>query len=360
MKKNKQLIFIFVLALVFLAYAVQPNIASDLPSTAVASSQQTASSYQAASSSVRAVSSSVQSVASTASSTPAPSSAVSSAKNVVSRLKSAASKAVEVSSSLPPATSPPKKAVANPMPAVNAKMPYASGTSVFSKDGAEVDYSNASQGYIMVKFTGSELIKVLVYYNGGSTYYQYNIAGSGAYVTLPLQSGSGAYRVRFMKNVGGNSYAEICSTELNAGAAGSGYTLYPNQYVSYTSGSAAVAKAKSLCASASSNAEKVAIIYKFVYSTVRYDYAKAKSVKSGYLPSVDTTLSTQKGICFDYAALMAAMCRAQGIPTKLVIGNTSVGYHAWNDIYLGGWKRYDATFAAAGQTAGTYTAENYY
>jgi Transglutaminase-like enzymes, putative cysteine proteases len=212
----------------------------------------------------------------------------------------------------------------------------------------------------MVKYSGSSKIKVLVYFNGGSSYYQYNIAGNGSYVTLPLQSGSGSYRVRFMENVSGSSYAELCSTELNASVTGSGYTLYPNQYADYTLSSAAVAKAKSLCANAPDNARKVDLIYRYVISTIKYDYPKASSVQSGYLPNVDSTLSTKKGICFDYAALMAAMCRSQGIPTKLVIGDTSVGYHAWNEIYVGGWKRYDATFAAAGQTAGTYTPQKYY
>jgi len=357
MKKHKLLILIFVLVLIFPACAAQSETSSELPSSTAASS---AVSSTASSSALSQASSFAQSAASAASSALTPSSSASSAKNVVSRLPSSPSKTITVSSSLPPATAPPKKAAAKPMAAVNAKIPHASGTSVFSKDGAQVDYSNAAQGYIMVKYTGSSKIKVLVYYNGGSSYYQYDIAGNGSYVTLPLQSGSGSYRVRFMENLSGSSYAELASTELTAGVTGSGYTLYPNQYVNYTSGSAAVAKAKSLCANATSNAEKVATIYKFVYSTIQYDYAKAKSVKSGYLPSVDTTLSTKKGICFDYAALMATMCRAQGIPTKLVIGNTSVGYHAWNEVYLGGWKRYDATFAAAGQTAGTYTAEKYY
>lgn len=246
------------------------------------------------------------------------------------------------------------------MPTVTAKMPQADGSQVFSKDSATVDYSNASEGYIMVKYTGSSRIKLLVYFNGGSSYYQYNLGSSDAYTTLPLQSGSGTYKVRFMENLEGNSYAELCSTELNTSVSGSGYTLYPNQYVNYTRSSAAVAKSKSLCADATSNSEKVAAIYKFITSNVKYDYNKANSVKSGYLPDVDSTLSSKKGICFDYAALMATMCRAQGISTKLIIGNTSEGYHAWNEVYLDGWKRYDSTFAAAGQSASNYTAEKYY
>ena len=90
---------------------------------------------------------------------------------------------------------------------------------------------------------------------------------------------------------------------------------------------------------------------------------------TGYLPDPDETLSTKKGICYDYAALAAAMLRSQGIPTKLITGYVSSGgselYHAWNMIWLEEsgwitveiraprheWQRIDLTFAAAGQSA---------
>jgi hypothetical protein len=240
------------------------------------------------------------------------------------------------------------------------KMPEASGINVFSQQGVTLDYSNISQGYIMAKYSGSKKIKVLIYYNNSSAYYQYNLAAGGIYSTFPLQSGSGAYRVRFMENVYGNSYAELCSMEMSATISGQGCFVYPNQYVDYTASSAAVAQAQSLCAKSVNNQQKVAAIYQFIIKNIKYDYAKAGSVKSGYLPNVDSTLSIKKGICFDYSALMACMCRSQGIPTKLVMGTTNLGYHAWNEVYLDGWKRYDPTFAAAGQSAGTYTAEKYY
>ncbi|HEX3039983.1 MAG TPA: transglutaminase-like domain-containing protein [Caproiciproducens sp.] len=240
------------------------------------------------------------------------------------------------------------------------KTPETSGESVFSQQDVTLDYSNSSQGYIMAKYGGSGKIKVLIYYNGSSAYYQYNLAAGGVYSTLPLQNGSGAYRVRFMENVYGNSYAELCSTELSAAVSGQGCFVYPNQYVDYTTTSAAVAQAQSLCAKSANNEQKVAAIYQFIIKNIKYDYAKAGSVKSGYLPNVDSTLSVKKGICFDYSALMACMCRSQGIPAKLVMGTTNLGYHAWNEVYLDGWKRYDSTFAAAGQSAGVYTAEKYY
>ena len=75
-------------------------------------------------------------------------------------------------------------------------------------------------------------------------------------------------------------------------------------------------------------------------------------------------MSTGKGICFDYAALTAAMLRSQGIPTKMVFGNVSPDdlYHAWNMFYTeetgwvtakyevkgGEWNRLDLTFSANG------------
>ena len=46
-----------------------------------------------------------------------------------------------------------------------------------------------------------------------------------------------------------------------------------------------------------------------------------------------------KGICFDYAALMAAMLRSQRIPTKLQVGYAGEAYHAWISCYVDeiGW-----------------------
>ena len=91
-------------------------------------------------------------------------------------------------------------------------------------------------------------------------------------------------------------------------------------------------------------------------------------MQSGYLPDIDETLETGKGICFDYAALMTAMLRTQRIPTRLVVGYAGTLYHAWISVYIEGtgwidniiyfdgtqWVRMDPTFAAAGEEAAKY------
>jgi len=364
MCKNKILSILLPLLLMLPACtAAEKPAASSVPPPVSAVSSALAS-VSAASSTLSSAYSTV-SEASEASSTESngiSSAASSSAQSTVSRILASSSKGIVLlNSSLTPMAAPKSTAAAQkPMPPVTAEIPEASGVAVFSEQGATVDYSNAAQGYIMVKYSGSGKIKVLVYFNGGSSYYQYNITGDGAYTTLPLQSDSGSYRIRFMENISGSSYAELCSTEISATVSGLGCYAYPNQYVNYTRTSAAVTKAKSLCAKSTSNAAKVTAVYQYITANIKYDYAKASSVQSGYLPNVDSTLSSKKGICFDYSALMAAMCRSQGIPTRLVIGTASVGYHAWNEVYLNGWKRYDSTFGAAGQSVSSYTAEKYY
>jgi transglutaminase-like putative cysteine protease len=106
----------------------------------------------------------------------------------------------------------------------------------------------------------------------------------------------------------------------------------------------------------------VEAIFNFVVSNLTYDYEKAASVQSGYLPDLDRVLLEKKGICFDYAALMTGMLRSTGVACKLVVGYADSQYHAWISVWTpeGGWidgviffdgekwQRMDPTFAAAG------------
>ena len=94
---------------------------------------------------------------------------------------------------------------------------------------------------------------------------------------------------------------------------------------------------------------------------VEYDMEKAETVPYGYLPSVDETLSTGKGICLDYASLMTAILRSQQIPTRMEIGYAGQAYHAWLSSYIQDvgwvngliefdgehWSLMDPTFAAS-------------
>ena len=69
--------------------------------------------------------------------------------------------------------------------------------------------------------------------------------------------------------------------------------------------------------------EVIQQIYAWIVDNVSYDQAKVDFVQknTGYLPNVDQILQEKKGICYDYAALAAAMLRANGIPCQLIMGN---------------------------------------
>lgn len=279
----------------------------------------------------------------------------SSAKKPASYSSSSAKKPASYSSSS-------SKKPASSAPSASSK-PSNGGTTTLKNNGCEIDTSKAAAGTIRVRQNGNPTkVKVLVYFNGSSKYYQYTIPTNNTWTSIPLQSGSGTYKVRFMKQVSGNSYSQMYSVTFQVGMqnANSAY-LNPSQYVVYNSGSACVAKAKSLVSGAGSDAQKVSKIYSYIVNNISYDYDKMKNLPSGYLPNPDSTLASRKGICFDYAALMAAMLRSQGVPCKLVIGNADGQYHAWNMVYVNGsWQLYDPTFGAAGQRAGSCVAERVY
>lgn len=104
--------------------------------------------------------------------------------------------------------------------------------------------------------------------------------------------------------------------------------------------------------------EKARAIYKWVGSEIVYDDEKANrvlnndlQVKSGAI----TTFYTKRGICFDYACLLAAMCKANNIKVRVITGQGFNGNnwvnHAWNQVYIveqKKWINVDSTFLIGG------------
>ena len=242
-------------------------------------------------------------------------------------------------------------------------MPEASGTAVYSDEGVTLDASNASEGYVMVKSGESDMRrKARIEKDEGA--YNYDQRDDGAYETYPLQMGDGDYGVQVLEQVEGTMYTRIFKKDLKVELSSEfAPYLYPNQFVSYTQSDAAVTLSGQLAAGMTDEKEIADSLFRYVADEIRYDYDKAATVATGYLPVPDETLETGKGICFDYSALLATMLRAQGIPAKLVIGHVAPDdlYHAWNMAYVGGeWKFYDATLDGEGRKEADYTGEREY
>lgn len=219
-------------------------------------------------------------------------------------------------------------------------VPEASGAVTYGTDIVTFDCSHIDQGYMMVQYRGSNpKVKLQLAAPDGATY-TYLLSQSGNYETFPFASGNGTYSVQLLEQANGDMYSIAFSQDLEVAIADE-FTpfLYPNQYVNFLPESKVIAKGSELAKGAHSDLEVVENMYNYVTENISYDTEKANSVEYGYLPTVDETLETNKGICFDYAALMASMLRSQNIPTKLEVGYAGEANHAWISCYVDdkGW-----------------------
>ena len=241
-------------------------------------------------------------------------------------------------------------------------LPEASGTAVKQNGKAVIDYSNITDGYVMAKFTAATTKRLAVQVAGPTTEYTYFLT-VGQWATFPLSDGNGEYKVTVLEQVT-KKYAVVLSASFKVTLEDEfAPFLRPNQYVDYETATKTIDKAAELTKGVTDPLKKVEKVYDFVVKTLTYDKAKAQTVKSGYLPVLDDVLAAKKGICFDYASLMAGMLRSQGVPCKLVVGYAGTAYHAWINvwteetgwidgvIYFDGsvWKRMDPTFASSGK-----------
>jgi len=217
----------------------------------------------------------------------------------------------------------------------NVLTPVNSNKIVYQNSSVTIDASNISQGYIMVKFKSETDKKIKVQINKDGDTYTYDLPADGSYSVLPLTQGNGVYKVKVFENVVNSQYALAYQKSITVKLENEYLPfLYPNQYVNFTKDSQTVKKAEEIAKDAQDELEVVSTIYNYVINNFKYDYDKAQTVKSGYLPDVDNILKTKKGICFDYTAVMCCMLRSLGIPTKLVIGYMGNIYHAWISVYI--------------------------
>ena len=148
--------------------------------------------------------------------------------------------------------------------------------------------------------------------------------------------------------------------------------VYKQDNVSLTNGQATlwdtktVELADEICVDCDTNEEKVKAIYGWVIRNFEYDYEYNPVIQ--YF-NVHKTLTSKKGICYDFAHLFAALCRTQNIPCYVVDGtkiDDANYHHTWNRVYFdGSWWNVDITFdtiqtQSKGEPYGFRNIENAY
>lgn len=213
-----------------------------------------------------------------------------------------------------------------------------------------IDVSTANEGYFTVEYHDSNPVKmkVGVVYGGNTTYYDYTANTAAAYA---FDQGNGSYQITLYRNISGTSYSTVTSTSV--------YVTMENTFARYLVSTAEVTfstddqvgkTAAQLCGNGMSEEQKVLAFHNYIATNYKYDYLFANAVMKGtiknYTPNTNELLSKSRGVCYDFSALFAAMCRSQGIPCALVKGYHNGAYHAWNMVYINdNWVAVDLTSA---------------
>lgn len=176
---------------------------------------------------------------------------------------------------------------------------------------------------------------------------------------LPIQLGNGNYFIQLYEwsreENGKSLYKKIGSEDLYIDKNNEEEFLMSSNPIYWNYDYDSIKLAKELTKNIVINEEKVKIIHNYIVNEIIYDWEWVKDKPTFYVPNIDNTLRSKKGVCYDYSALMAGMLRSLGIKTKLVKGYhvDSDVYHAWNEVFINNeWKLVDTTYDSAYVKAG--------
>lgn len=222
-------------------------------------------------------------------------------------------------------------------------------TGYTTSDGVLITYeADSAKGTFTITVTGTEKdVHVSLVHENVS--YGYHLVSNKS-ETIPLNMGNGEYQLSVLLYISPTKGVPIWNTafqvEMDKPMAP---WLNPSRMVDWTPDMELVEIAASLTVPGDEKATAKDIGN---YIGKNYTYNSAiKSLPSTYLPDLKLVMQEKTGICYDFAALYAAMCRSVGIPCRLVMGYTSYVpnvYHAWCEVYVGGeWLTIDPTYNVA-------------
>ena len=217
--------------------------------------------------------------------------------------------------------------------------PEASGTDVSGTDTIHLDASHTENGYFILEYTGdAPKIKLQVTPPTGVLYTYTLLPGDCS--SFSLGQGDGTYHIEVLENAYENMYSLAFSQDLDVQLKDEFQPfLYPMQYCWYTEDSPILEYGMRISEQSADDLDYISNVYHDIISSVTYDQELARNISADYIPDPNATLRSRTGVCFDFASLMTALLRSQGIPTKLVTGYSGNAYHAWVSVYTDqtGW-----------------------
>ena len=210
-------------------------------------------------------------------------------------------------------------------------VPEAPGGETYEMEGVSLDVSNASEGYVMLNYSGSNSRVKLQIVTPEGIKYTYEVTEYGKYRAYPLPGGSGTYgfTIYEVADEEKNLFAVAMSQEISVNISDEfKIFLYPNCYVEFDASSACVRQGEELARGCDTDLDVVASVYDYVTGNIVYD----------------------------------SMLRSQQIPTRLEVGYVGELYHAWISCYVeeigwvddiiefdgSEWTMMDPTMAASG------------
>ncbi|MCL2079935.1 MAG: transglutaminase domain-containing protein [Oscillospiraceae bacterium] len=271
----------------------------------------------------------------------------------------------------PPPAMPPRE--------IYVPLLSAPGEATEENDKAIIDFSNSSEGYVMVKHNQHSGNAPVALIDGPSGEQYFYWLDSEVYTPFTFTEGDGEYTITVCEQMEDMKLKVALRAQIDVVLEDQfAPFLRPNLFVNYSSDTKALQIAAELTAGAKDLLEIISIIYDYTTTHLTYDTEIVDKIEVGYLPDLDAVLERGKGICFDYAAVMTAMLRGLGIPTKMVFGHIDDYYHAWISVYskeegwIDGaiffdghnWKLMDPTFTSgriqSGGDAGYFAEDTTY
>ncbi len=116
------------------------------------------------------------------------------------------------------------------------------------------------------------------------------------------------------------------------------------------------AQAQAIVGTETDEKQKAYLLYLWICQNVTYDNGKAEKLgngTAGVSSGAVIAYTTRSGVCFDYACLYIAMCRAVDVKVRFLTGlgytGSDWGDHAWNQVDTqNGWINVDTTFGSSG------------